>query len=146
MRVTRKKSARDQGFTLVELIVVVTVLALLMAMLAPKLTGVGTRAKVQIAQMQVTKVKGKLELAALDIGRYPTADEGLLALTERRLIAENWNGPYLEKDQLSDPWRHPLQYRRPCQHGGLHEYDLFSFGPNGQEDPGEGGDDIRSWQ
>ncbi|MBI1747599.1 MAG: type II secretion system major pseudopilin GspG [Acidobacteria bacterium] len=146
MKRRRERQARDRGFTLVELIVVVTILALLMGLVAPRMLKQGKNAKIKIAKMQIEKIKTQLERASLDVGRYPANEEEFTALTQNNTGAENWNGPYLDKGDLLDPWQKRIQYRFPCQHGGRHDYDLFSTGPNQVEDPGEGGDDVRSWE
>lgn len=145
MRKAREKQKRGQGFTLVELIVVVTILALLIGLLTPRVFKQLQGAKRKIAESQLAKIKTSIERAAFDTGRFPSTEEGLNALTQAGTGGDNWNGPYLEKKDLIDPWGKPFIYRFPCQHGGQHEYDLFSVGPNGVEDLGPGGDDIRSW-
>ena len=147
MKTIRRCQVKDHGFTLVELIVVVTILALLVGVLTTKYLRRGRDAQIMVTKMQLAKIQSALDLAALDTGRYPSADEGLMVLTQMHGGAENWRGPYLSKEEeLRDAWHRPIQYRIPCQHGGLHPYDLFSLGPNGLEDPGAGGDDIRNWE
>ena len=145
MRAQREQRKRHQGFTLVELIVVVTILALLMGLLAPRIMDRLRGGQINIAKIAIRKIGSELERAALDIGRFPTTEEGLVVLTQRASGVENWSGPYLQASDLKDPWGQPYQYRYPCQHSGQHEYDLFSTGKNLTEDHGDTSDDIRSW-
>ena len=134
---------REQGYTLVELLVVLAILGLLVAIAAPRLISYLGSAKVDTAKIQVEKLGGVLDLYHLDVGGYPTDQEGLAALVERPTRAEVWNGPYLKnRDSLTDPWRRPYVYRFPGQHG---DYDLYSLGADGKEG-GDGEDrDIKNW-
>jgi general secretion pathway protein G len=92
---------------------------------------------------QIAEIEGALDLFRLDVGRYPSAEEGLQALRARPTGLTGWDGPYLKKDLPMDPWGKPYVYRRPGAHG---DFDLLSFGPDGQEG-GEADDaDIVSWQ
>lgn len=134
---------RQAGYTLVELLVVLAILSLLVAIAAPRLISYFGTAKVDTAKVQIERLGGVLDLYHIEIGRYPTDQEGLVALVERPGQAAVWNGPYLKnRDSLTDPWGRPYLYRAPGQHG---EYDLFSLGADGKE----GGDgearDITSW-
>jgi general secretion pathway protein G len=127
----------------VELLVVLAILGLLVAIAAPRLIKYLGSAKSDTAKIQVEKLGGVLDLYRLELGRYPTDDEGLESLIERPPQADSWNGPYLKnRDSLIDPWGRPYVYRSPGQHG---DYDLFTLGADG----GEGGDgedkDIGNW-
>ena len=133
----------QDGYTLVELMVVLAILGLLVAIAAPRLIKYLGSAKSDTAKIQVEKLGGVLDLYRLELGRYPTDDEGLESLIERPPQADSWNGPYLKnRDSLIDPWGRPYIYRSPGQHG---DYDLFTLGADG----GEGGDgedkDIGNW-
>jgi general secretion pathway protein G len=137
------KRRRQDGYTLVELLVVLAILGLLVAIAAPQLIKYLGSAKADTAKIQVEKLGGVLDLYRLELGRYPTTDEGLESLIERPPQADNWNGPYLKnRDALTDPWGRPYIYRSPGQHG---DFDLFTLGADG----GEGGDgedkDISNW-
>jgi general secretion pathway protein G len=134
---------RERGYTLVELLVVLAILGLLVAIAAPRLIKYLGVAKVDTARIQVEKLGGVLDLYHLDVGAYPTDQEGLAALVERPARADVWNGPYLKnRDSLTDPWGRPYVYRFPGQHG---EYDLYSLGADGKEG-GDGEDrDIKNW-
>lgn len=134
---------RQAGFTLIELLVVLVILGLIMAFAAPQVIKYVGGAKSDSAKIQVERLSGVLDLYRLEVGRYPTQEEGLDALVEQPSGVETWNGPYLKKaDALTDPWGRPYVYRSPGEHG---EFDLFSLGADGQEG-GEGEDrDLTSW-
>jgi|SRR5215467_4320419 len=116
------------GFTLVELLVVMFIIGLLAALVAPNFLSRGEKAKVVAAKAQIELFGTALDAFRLDVGRYPTSQEGLQALRERPAGAERWDGPYLKKEIPSDPWQHPYVYRSPGEKGA---YDLFSYGADG---------------
>ena len=132
-----------RGFTLLELLVVLVVLGLLAAIAAPQVLNYLGGAKTDSAKIQVQQLGATLDLFRLDVGRYPTQDEGLDVLYDRPADAKVWNGPYVKKrDMLIDPWDRPYVYRFPGEHGA---YDLYSLGADG-EDGGEDEDqDVVSW-
>ena len=131
-----------RGFTLVELLVVVTILGILVAMVVPRLAGRTQQARVARAEADVkANLALALDLFELDNGRYPTTEEGLNALRIKPPDATNWNGPYLKRDAL-DPWGHPYRYRYPGAQNPA-DYDLSSLGPDGSEGTP---DDIVSWK
>jgi general secretion pathway protein G len=130
----------EKGFTLVELIVVVVILGLLAAVVAPKLYDKLAKSKDQIAKIQIKELEGALQLFAFDLGRFPVTAEGLDALVRNPGNLDGWKGPYLTKSELpNDPWGKPYVYRFPGQHG---DYDLFSMGADGVESD----DDPASWK
>ena len=137
------KRRREKGFTLVELLVVLVILGLIAAFVAPQVIKYLGRAKTDSAAIQIQRLSGILDLYNLEIGQYPMTEEGLRALIEQPVDAESWNGPYIKKaNSLIDPWGQPYEYRSPGEHG---EFDLFTFGRDGSEG-GEGEDqDITSW-
>jgi general secretion pathway protein G len=143
MTAHRDRRHRQEGYTLVELLVVLAILGLLVAIAAPRLIKYLGSAKADTAKIQVEKLGGVLDLYHLEVGRYPTDQEGLKVLVERPPQATVWNGPYLKnRDSLIDPWGRPYLYRAPGQHG---DYDLYSLGADGK-DGGDGDDrDITSW-
>jgi general secretion pathway protein G len=134
---------RDAGFTLLELLVVLAILGLLAALTAPRIIGFLGGARSQAAAVQVRSLAQALDLYRLDVGRYPTQEQGLAALTARPAGAERWNGPYLDREGgLVDPWGHPYGYRIP---GRAAAFDVWSLGADGAEG-GEGEDgDVASW-
>ncbi len=139
----RKSRRREAGFTLVELLVVLIILGLIAAFAAPQVIKFVGGAKTDSARIQIERLSGVLDLYRLQVGRYPSADEGLNALMEQPADAPDWEGPYLKKaDALIDPWRRPYIYRFPGEYG---DYDLYSLGADG-EDGGEGENrDLTSW-
>jgi len=132
----------DRGFTLVELMVVVIIIGLLAALVAPKFFGKVEQSKVRAAQAQIELLGAALDQYRLDVGKYPLTAEGLDALRVKPGGAENWSGPYLKKEVPSDPWGKKYIYASPGEHD---DYDILSYGADGKSD-GEGEDqDITSW-
>lgn len=131
------------GFTLLELLVVLAILGLLAGIAGPQVLKYLGSSRIETAKVQVQNVVASLELFYLDVGRYPTEDEGLKALVTEPPEVDGWKGPYLRKaDALRDPWGHPYGYRKPGQHGN---FDVFSLGPaNGEQGTGEA-QDIGNW-
>jgi general secretion pathway protein G len=139
MRVLRDK----QGFTLIELMVVIIILGLLAALVAPKMFGRIGEAKQKTAKAQIELFGTALDSFRLDTGRYPTTSEGLQALRAQPSGLKYWKGTYLPKEVPLDPWGNPYQYRSPGTHG---DYDLYSLGADNAEG-GEGEDkDVVSWK
>jgi general secretion pathway protein G len=143
--VTHKTTAsrvRASGFTLLELLVVIVIIGLLAAYVGPKYFSQLGKSEVTIARAQMEAFEKSLDTYRLDVGRYPTAEEGLAALMAAPASAgTKWNGPYLKKGVPSDPWGNPYQYRSPGTKG---DYEIVSLGKDGQ--PGGTGDsaDISS--
>ena len=139
----RRGRGKPNGYTLVELLVVLAILGLLVALAAPRVIKYLGSAKSDTAKIQIEKLAGVLDLYRLELGRYPTEEEGLVALVEKPAQADGWNGPYLKnRDSLTDPWGKPYVYKSPGEHG---EYDLYTLGADGK-DGGEGEDkDVANW-
>jgi general secretion pathway protein G len=139
---TRKKH-REAGFTLIELMIVLFILGLLAALVAPRLMGRVGKAKTKTAEAQLQLLGTALDLFHLDVGRYPTSEEGLMVLKEKPNNVPGWGGPYLNKAIPKDPWGRPYIYKSPGEHG---PYDLSSLGADGA--PGGDGEnqDINNWQ
>jgi general secretion pathway protein G len=141
----RRNLARrtERGFTLVEVLVVITIIALVMGMVGPRVLNYLTESKVKGAKIQIESLASAIDLYFLDTGQYPAGSEGLGALLQRPGNAMGWNGPYLKGHTLpSDPWGRPYIYRSPGQHGA---YDIISYGADGQEGGTGAAADITSW-
>ena len=138
-RFRRKRQPRDRGrqsgFTLLELLVVLAVLGLVAALVGPRLIGVLDRAKGDVAKVQIETLSTAMKVFRLDVGRYPTATEGLVALQTRPSGLDAWNGPYIEGGARR-PWRRPYLYEVPGKDGS--PYRIVSLGGDGQ--PGGEGD------
>lgn len=131
------------GFTLLELMVVLMILALLASIVSPRVTHYLGRAKIETAKLQVNALGHAVEEFHLDAGRFPTNAESLQALMVAPANTLSWDGPYVEKrENLIDPWGHPYLYRYPGEHGS---FDVYTLGP----DPKPGGtanaQEIGNW-
>ncbi|GAB3472019.1 type II secretion system major pseudopilin GspG [Massilia terrae] len=134
--VTRRHA--QPGFTLLELLVVIVIIGLLAAYVGPKYFSQLGKSEVTIAKAQIEAFGKSLDTYRLDVGRYPTTEEGLNALLNAPPTAVGkWNGPYLKKGLPLDPWGHPYQYRAPGSKG---DYEVLSTGKDGQ--PGGSGEDA----
>src|SRR5690349_20204894 len=119
--------ALERGFTLIELLVVLAILSLLVGVVAPRVMDYFSRSKVDVAKLQIDQIGSALDLFRLDVGRYPSSQEGLGALVGRPGGAAQWRGPYLKGNTVpADPWGRAYQYRSPGTEG--RGYDLFSLG------------------
>jgi general secretion pathway protein G len=134
---------RNRGITLIELLVVMVIIALFATLVGQRLFRNVERARQTTAKSQIQEFESTLDAFRLDVGRYPTTQEGLQALLVRPPNVENWDGPYLRKDAPLDPWGHPYLYRCPGQHG---DFDLLSYGADGQEGGEGNGVDVVSWK
>jgi general secretion pathway protein G len=140
----RRARRGEAGFTLVEILVVITIIGLIMALVGPRVLNYLAESKVKAARIQVESFSGALDLFYLDNGRYPTSSEGLAALSQRPGSVETWNGPYLRGGAVpNDPWGHAYVYRSPSEHGA---YEIVSYGSDGQEGGTGTAADITSWQ
>jgi general secretion pathway protein G len=128
---------RRNGFTLLELLVVIVIIGLLAGYVAPKYFSQVGKSEVQVARAQIDALEKSLDQYRLDVRRYPSADEGLAALVTKPSNEAGWNGPYLKKAVPKDPWGHSYVYRTPGQRS---DFDLFSYGRDGK--PGGTGEDA----
>jgi general secretion pathway protein G len=138
-----ERQRRQAGFTLIEIMVVMVIIGLLMALVGPNLIGRSEKAKTQAAAMQIERLGTVLDTFRLDIGRYPTTQEGLQALVQRPSGLERWDGPYLNKGVPKDPWDRPYVYRSPGDGG--RPYDIYSLGADGAPGGQDQNRDITSW-
>ena len=121
----------EGGFTLVEMLVVITIIGLVMGLIGPRVLNYLGEAKVKTAKLQIESFGSSLDLFYLDVGRYPSVSEGLTALAQRPGNAPVWNGPYLKNASVpADPWGHVYSYRAPGEKG---PYEIVSLGSDGQE-------------
>jgi len=133
---------RKNGFTLIELMLVVIIIGALVAMVMPRLSGRGEQAKIAACKADIqANIATGLKLYELDNGNFPTTDEGLNALLVKPSSASSWNGPYLEKKPL-DPWGREYKYKSPGDHRTA-DYDLYSVGKDGTENSA---DDVKNWE
>jgi len=138
-----RQMAKDSGFTLVEIMLVVIIIGALAMMVVPRLSGRSEQAKIAVARADVeATLATALKLYELDNGNFPTTSQGLEALTVKPTgspVPKNWNGPYVEKRPM-DPWGNSYEYRSPGEHRS--DYDLYSKG----KDPNSEEDDITNWE
>ena len=120
---------RRLGFTLLELLVVIVIIGLLAAYVGPKYFAQLGKSEVTITKAQIDAFDKALDTYRLDVGRYPTTEEGLAALLVKPTTATNWNGPYLKKEVPLDPWGHAYLYRSPGSKG---DFEVTSYGKDGQ--------------
>ena len=139
----RAARARECGFTLVEMLVVIAIIGLIMALVGPRVLNFLAESKVKTAKIQIQSFASALDLFYLDAGRYPSSAEGLAALEQPPSGVVAWNGPYLKGGNVpNDPWGRPYIYRSPGEHG---VYDILSYGSDGQEGGTGTAADIVSW-
>jgi general secretion pathway protein G len=140
----RNRKRSQAGVTLIEMLVVVTIIGLFIALVGPRLWSNVDKAKITKARADIEGLMGALGTYKLDNGNFPTTEQGLIALRVKPGDAPQWNGPYLDKDLSKDPWGHDYLYKFPGEHGDLP--DIVSMGADGQP-AGEGiNADIVSWK
>jgi general secretion pathway protein G len=123
----------QKGFTLLEILVVIAILGLLIGLVAPAALRQLSRARNSITKQSIERIGAMLDLYKLDIGAYPSTEQGLAALVQKPTAAVNWNGPYLKADAVPvDPWNRPYVYRIPSERSGR-DYDLCSLGASGAQ-------------
>lgn len=142
-RLEQRRRDGEAGFTLIEMLVVITIIAMIMALVAPRVLNYLGESKIKAAKIQIESFGGALDLYYLDEGHYPTTSEGLTALVQRPENSPTWNGPYLKGGFVpNDPWGNPYVYRSPGEHGA---YDIVSYGPDGQRAGLDSASAVVSW-
>jgi general secretion pathway protein G len=132
------------GFTLIEMLVVLVIIGLIMGLVGPRVLNYLGDARMKTARLQIESFSSSLDLFHLDIGRYPSTQEGLGALVQRPASAATWNGPYLKGGAVpNDPWGNPYVYKSPGTKG---PYDVISYGPSGREGGEGSAAAIANWQ
>ncbi len=138
-----KQILDNKGFTLLELLVVMIILGLLAAFVAPKFFSHVGKSKIKAAKVQIESFGIALDTMRLDVGRYPTTEEGLNSLRENPGI-DRWDGPYLRKAVPKDPWQKPYMYVYPGENKS--EYDIFSYGADGMQGGSGEDQDVANWK
>jgi general secretion pathway protein G len=131
-----------KGFTLIELLLVMVIIGLLAALVGPRFFGQEKKARQRAAKGQIALFEAALDNYRLDVGRYPTTEQGLQALREKPDEVEKWDGPYLKKAVPADPWGNPFAYESPSEHG---DYAIISYGADGRPGGEDVDTDIVSW-
>ena len=139
----RRLLTASHGFTLIELIVVVAIIGLLAGLVVPQFIKQEEKATAKAAKAQIELLGTALDTFRLDVGRYPTAQEGLQALNQRPGGLDRWDGPYLKKEVPLDPWGRPYVYKSPGEHG---PYEILSYGADGAPGGQDTNRDIASWE
>lgn len=137
------KMRNRHGFTLIELLVVMVIIGLLAALVGPRFIRQEEKAKIKAAKAQIELLGTALDTFRLDVGRYPSSQEGLEALRTKPGGLERWDGPYLKKDLPLDPWGKAYAYKSPGEHGA---FDIVSYGADGAPGGEEDNRDITSWE
>ena len=143
LALSKNFAANAAGFTLIELIVVVAIIGLLAGLVVPQFIKQEEKATAKAVKAQIELLGTALDTFRLDVGRYPTSQEGLQALNQRPGGVDRWDGPYLKKELPSDPWGKPYIYKSPGDHG---PYDIISYGADGAPGGQDNNRDISSWE
>ena len=133
---------KNQGFTLLELLVVMVIIGLLAGYVGPKYFEQIGKSETKTTRAQIDSLGKALDQYRIDVGQYPTTEQGLIALNKNPSNVAKWSGPYLAKAIPSDSWGVSYQYKSPGEHG---EYDLYSLGKDGQQGGTKESEDVVSW-
>jgi general secretion pathway protein G len=138
------KKIKQAGFSLIELLVVLAILALLIGVVAPQVMKHLGKAKSDSARLQIEDLGAALDMYYLEIGDYPTTDQGITALIKSPENVKNWNGPYMKKKKIPmDPWQQEYHYQSPGENG---DYDLYTLGKDNQLGGEKENKDVFSWE
>ncbi len=141
----KRLKSDESGLTLIEITIVIVILGLLASFIAPRVLSAPDKAKVAKAKVEISALENALEMYAIEVGDYPTAEQNLRALWEAPNPApENWSGPYITKPAFTDPWGNNYVYAYPGIHAG-YNYDLYSFGKDGKQGGTDFSTDITNW-
>lgn len=132
----------SQGFTLLELLVVMVIIGLLAGYVGPKYFEQIGKSETKTARAQIDALGKALDQYRIDVGQYPTTEQGLVALNKNAANDAKWAGPYLKKAVPNDPWNKPYLYKSPGEHG---DFDLYSFGKDGQQGGTKESEDVVGW-
>jgi general secretion pathway protein G len=139
----RKRQGRPGAFTLIEFLVVLTIIGIMAALIVPRAFVRIGQAKQTVARQKISVLESKVMEFQVDCGRLPTAQEGLRALVQAPGdVSDKWRGPYVKEKDILDPWGAELKYRIPGQQG---EFDIFTYGADGQEGGDGDNADIGNW-
>lgn len=138
----KNASRKVTGFTLLELLVVMVIIGLLAGYVGPKYFQQIGKSEIKTAKAQIGALESALDQYRIDVGHYPTAEQGLPALIKNLGDEKNWAGPYLKKGLPNDPWGKPYVYKQPGEHGDV---DLISLGKDGQPGGTAEAQDITNW-
>ncbi len=138
----RFQPRRQGGFTLMELLVVLAILGLLMSLVGPQVLNQLGGAKTKTTAIQIKDMEQALEMYKLDVGRFPTSEQGLKALVDKPNDVKGWNGPYLKSNVPQDPWGYDYHYKYPGERG---ELDIYSYGQDGASGGDGENSDVGNW-
>jgi len=133
----------ENGFSLVELLIVMIILGLLASLVGPQMFGKVGKSKQKSTKAQIALLETSLDMYRLDVGQYPTTDMGLKALIKNEEDNKKWDGPYLAKEIPLDPWGNFYHYKSPSEHG---DYEIISYGLDGKEGGEDEDTDIVNWK
>jgi general secretion pathway protein G len=144
-KVMRTGSRYSNGFTLIEILIVTTIIALIVAFAVSKIAGGADKAKASLTRTKISGLSGTLDLYKLDVGKYPTTQEGLKALLQAPGGVSKWNGPYEKnEDNIKDAWNNELNYKSPGD--ANRPYEISSLGADGVEGGDGPNKDLKSWE
>jgi general secretion pathway protein G len=143
-KMKQQYTTTQTGFTLLEMLVVLGLIAMLAGMVGPQVMKHMVEGKIKAAKVQIEDFSQTLDMYKLDVGSYPTSEQGLNALVEQPGDVQRWNGPYLRKSKIPlDPWNNEYKYTAPGEHG---KFDIMSMGADGKEGGEAEDQDIVSWE